>query len=99
VNEASEKILNDCSRTNRICPQPIKWGELWELLPGRKQKPSGGWGPALPLILAAWWEAGNCAKHQRFKEHLSWAESKGVIDKVEDFLDNLSEEDWFHEGD
>jgi len=27
----------------RVCPMPTPWSKLWGMLPGRKQKTSGGW--------------------------------------------------------
>ena len=39
----------------RICLRPDPWNKLWELLPDRKRV-GNGWEPALPLILAAWYE-------------------------------------------
>jgi hypothetical protein len=91
--------LTDYAKTNgRVCPQPMKWNELWEILPDRKRTNGYEWEPAVPLILGAWWGASVPAKRSRFQEHLIWAESKGVLDKVRVFLENLSENEWFHEN-
>ncbi len=49
-------ILEYCQQYNRVCPMPQKWSELYNLLNNKKQKPSGGWEPSLPLILAAWYD-------------------------------------------
>ena len=38
----------------RVCPMPIYWNELWQMLPDKRQKENGKWEPSLPLILAAW---------------------------------------------
>jgi len=92
--------LIDYSQTNgRVCPQPMKWNELWKMLPDRERTQESGWKPSSPLILGAWWCASVQAKRSRFQEHLTWAESKGVLDKVRVFLEGLSEDEWFHEKD
>ena len=69
---------------------------MWEMLPGREQKPTGGWNPPLPLILAAWWDATGLEKMLRLQEHIRWADEHGAIDKVDSYLRGLSEENWFH---
>ena len=77
-----------------ICPQPQKWQEFWDLLPGKERR-GGGWNPPLPLILAAWWEATDSSKQARFLEHLAWAEAHGAIEKALDFLRTLGPADWY----
>jgi hypothetical protein len=83
----------------RVCPMPGKWHELWEMLPNKKRKSSGGWEPSLPLILAVWDEAPGLLKILRLKEHIEYADKHGVIDKIDTFLRSLPEEEWFHIGD
>lgn len=55
------------------------------MLPGRRRV-GAGWEPALPLILAAWWETPSQLKHLRFLEHLEWADKHGCIDEVDAYL-------------
>ena len=43
-----------CQVNGRLVPMPTPWNRLYELLRDRRRKASGGWEPALPLILAAW---------------------------------------------
>ena len=54
----------------RVCPLPKHWNALYELLPDRRQRMDGGWEPALPLILAAWWDTPPLAKMLRLREHI-----------------------------
>jgi len=56
----------------RICPQPQRWNELWEMPANRKQKPSGGWNPPLPLILAAWSHKAGLEKMLRLSEQIEY---------------------------
>lgn len=89
-------LLEYCRANGRFCPQPKHWHCMWEMLPGREQKSTGGWNPSLPLILAAWWDAAGLEKMLRLQEHIRWADEHGVIDEVDDCLRGLSEGHWFH---
>ena len=64
----------EASKNGRVCPNPIFWNELYELLPDRKRV-GQGWEPPLPLILAAWWDAPALSKYLRLREHLEWRPS------------------------
>jgi len=99
MTENIQRIVAACDEKGRVCPQPMKWNDLWQMLPGRRRTGIHGWEPSQPLILGAWWTTSPGAKNARFKEHLVWAEAKGVLAKVEQFLDTLSEEEWFHGND
>lgn len=93
--EKLKKLLKYVQADGRICPLPIYWQTLWEMLPNRKQKASGGWIPPLPLILGAWQEPG-MLKRLRLKEHIEYAAEHGVLDEVDKSLRDLSEEQWFY---
>jgi hypothetical protein len=92
-----DEVLADVQRNNRVCPQPQKWNELYELLPNKRRKGSG-WEPPLPLILAAWWDTSTMSKMLRLREHIEWASEQGVLDVVHNFLATLKEEEWHHIG-
>ncbi len=77
-----------------VCPQPMKWNALWEMLPDRVQH-GAGWQPPLPLILDGWWYSTNEQKRERFQSHLDWASSHGAGDTIYDFLDSLEPQDWY----
>ena len=91
------EVLEEVQKNNRVCPQPKRWQELYEMLPERKRK-GGGWEPALPLILAAWWDTPTLSKMMRLREHIEWASAHGCIDKVHKFLTELPENEWHHVG-
>ncbi len=76
---------------------PMRWKELYDLLPD-KRRVGAGWVPPLPLILGAWPEPA-LLKMLRLEEHLRWACDHEVLNKVDQFLRGLSEIDWFHVGD
>ena len=92
-----EEVLVEVQKNNRICPQPQKWQQLYEMLPNKKRK-GGGWEPALPLILAAWWDTPALPKMLRLREHIEWAAAHGCIKRVSSFLHELPEDQWHHTG-
>jgi hypothetical protein len=92
-----DEVLAETQKNNRICPQPEKWQQLYELLPERKRM-GAGWEPSLPLILAAWWDTPAMLKMLRLREHIEWAAAHGCLEKVYLFLQALSEDEWHHIG-
>jgi hypothetical protein len=96
TTETFETLWTYCSSNRRAIPRD--WKKLYEMLAAKKQKPSGGWEPPLPLILAAWHETMPIEKQLRFKEHLQWASDHGQLEEVGRYLRFLSEEDWYHFG-
>ena len=66
------------------------------MLANTYQLPSGGWVPALPLILAAWHETDTDQKQKRFREHLKWAGSQDQLGMIGAYLRSLHEAEWFH---
>jgi hypothetical protein len=50
-----EVLMIEAIKDGRVCPQPVVWQQLWEILPDRRRV-GAGWEPLSPLILAAWWE-------------------------------------------
>jgi hypothetical protein len=77
---------------------PNKWHELYKLLPNAQQQ-GASWEPALPLILAAWWDTPHLSKIIRLREHLEWADDHGAIFLVDSFLRSLPEDQWYHAND
>ncbi|MBL4825916.1 MAG: hypothetical protein MK515_10395 [SAR324 cluster bacterium] len=92
-----EQVLEEAQKNDRVCPQPKKWNKLYEMLPNRKRK-GNGWKPALPLILAAWWDTPTMLKTLRLREHIEWASEHNCLDAIYEFMKNLKEEEWFHIG-
>jgi hypothetical protein len=41
-----DEVLAEAQRNNRVCPQPLKWNELYELLPS-KRRMGNEWEPWL----------------------------------------------------
>jgi hypothetical protein len=93
-----EDLLDFVRQNNRICPHPQRWNELWEMLPERRRV-GLGWEPALPLILAAWWDTPILLKSARLREHIEYASQHGALDQVNAFLRSLPETEWAHAAD
>jgi hypothetical protein len=92
-----DSVLKLCRENGRVCPQPQKWQQLWELLPDKR--PIGvGWQPSLPLILGGWWHSSDEDKRQRLEAHIHWATEHGGLESVAELLRSLMEEDWHHEN-
>jgi hypothetical protein len=93
-NQDVDALLQAWVADGRICPQPRHWQKLWDTLPN-KQRSGGGWSPPLPLILAAWHEATDAEKAERFRLHLAWAAQHAALDEVIAFLRSLAPSDWY----
>ena len=96
--ETFETLWDYCASNNRATPQPQKWNELFQMLKNTRRNSSGGWIPALPLILAAWHDSPALFKQLRLKEHIQWAADNEQIEEVGKYLRSLNETDWFHFG-
>lgn len=92
-----EDVFAEVQKNNRVCPHPQKWQQLYELLPEKKRK-GAGWEPALPLILAAWWDTPAMSKMLRLREHIQWAAAHGCLEQVHRFFLSLAEDEWHHIG-
>jgi hypothetical protein len=94
-SERLQDLVDEVAGQGWVCPQPMKWNELYELLPERKRV-GLGWEPPLPLILGAWWDTPLLTKRQRFLEHLEWAQKHEALDSVLVFLRTLTTTDWYY---
>lgn len=94
--ETVESLWNYCTANKRVVPRD--WNSLYNMLANKRQKPSGGWEPSLPLILAAWHETMPIEKQMRFREHVEWAGDQGQLEQVGKYLRSLNEGDWYHFG-
>lgn len=98
INETFETLWEYCTANNRLCPIPYRWNDLYKMLKNTKRKPSSGWEPSLPLILAAWYHTMLIEKQLRLKEHIQWVSDNNQTEEVGKYLRSLSENDWTHFG-
>jgi hypothetical protein len=94
-SKSVRNLVSHCAENERVCPQPQKWGELYEMLPN-KRRAGGSWEPPLPFIQATWHDTPYQAKRHRLMAHILWAERQGQLDRIERYLRSLREEDWHH---
>ena len=94
--ETFDTLWQFCTANNRAIPKD--WNKLYSLLKYKRQKPSGGWEPSLPLILAAWDVTMPIEKQLRFKEHILWAADNGQAEEIVTYLQSLTEDEWYHFG-
>ena len=95
-NETIESLWEYCTLNNRVCPMPIKWNNLYQMLNGKKQI-GAGYEPAAPLILGAWGNSSDNEKQERLKIHIEWAKDHNQLDEIGSYLRSI-EEDWAHFG-
>ena len=97
VTDANPKLaalLAYSREDGRICPEPSRWHEMWEMLPN-KHEVGGGWNPPLPLILAAWDTTPALMKMLRLAEHIEYAADNGALDAIDAFLRSLPASEWY----
>ena len=97
MNNVINDILTYCQQNGRVCPQPQRWQQLYELLPERRQV-GAGFVPAAPLILGGWWHSTDHDKRMRLQAHIEWASQHQALERISQFLRALQESDWYHEG-
>ncbi len=90
-------LLEFVKAEQRVCPMPVRWTELWEMLPSRELR-GGLWQPPRPLILGEWWTTPSFAKAERLSEHINYAAAHGCLGQVDEFLRGLVEAEWAHVG-
>lgn len=92
------EVMVEARLNNRVCPQPARWQQLYDMLPEKKHS-SAGWEPPPPLIDAAWQGTPSIPKRMCFREHLEWAATHGCLQQVFTFMKSLPETEWHHMGD
>lgn len=89
--ETFETLWKYCISNNRICPMPMKWNDLFNLLKDNKKL-------NLPLILNGWEMSSPLEKNLRFKDHIKSAENTDQLEEISEYLRLLKENDWAHYG-
>mgnify|MGYP000856971202 CR=1 FL=1 len=89
--ETFDTLWKHCTSNNRVCPMPMKWNDLFNML---KEKESIN----IPLILNGWEMSSPLEKMLRFEEHIKWASKQKQLEEIGQFLRSLKEEDWAHYG-
>ncbi|HXG81921.1 MAG TPA: hypothetical protein VNJ05_08985 [Sphingomicrobium sp.] len=85
-------LVDFCSGNDRVCPAPSAWHRLWRMLPRDGQ---GRLPPHPPAYLAGRDAAADNELKWALVDHLLWADSAGVIDKVDRYLRSLPPDQWW----
>lgn len=93
---SKDEVINEIKKLDRVCPMPPEWDALYKILIKRTQK-GVDQDPPVPLILAAW-HTPALMKMIILEEQILWAEDKGILNEVYDFLCSLDESNWLHLG-
>lgn len=80
-------------KDNRVCPQPTRWLEFYQLL--KTHAAPGEPLPAEPLTGSAWAATPPLAKRMCFQEQLEWADRQHCLDAVHGFLKAMHPVDWY----
>jgi len=89
--ETFESLWKYCTSNNRVCPMPMKWNDLFNMLKDKERLD-------LPLILNGWEMSSPLDKLLRFEDHIKWAAKNNQLDEIGKYLRSLVEEDWAHYG-
>jgi hypothetical protein len=95
MDKAISDLLDYCTLNNRVCPKPMFWIQLWQLLIDRK-KSDTEWQFSGPPIRAAWWNTADSKKQARFSDHINWACQYGLFEEVDQYIRSLPENQWHH---
>ena len=88
-----DDVLVEARRNNRVCPLPAVWQKLFDYLPNKTEAL-----PAVPRNEQEWARMSSLQKRTRFREHIEWAATQGVLKQVHAALQRLPEERWYHMG-
>lgn len=89
--EKLSSLLSYVSEDGRICPQPVYWNILYNMLPNAVQA-----GLSPPLILGAWNIAPGLLKIDRLRQHIEYAAENGVLDLVDQYIRSLNRKQWYY---
>jgi hypothetical protein len=93
MGKIKERILRGIKDDGIVCPVPITWNKFFEIIVEKKDRAE--W-PPLPMVLTGWYLAGKDEKHQRFCEHIQWAEDNGVIEIALNFINKIKLDNWYY---
>jgi len=96
--DQAKELIGYCRNNRRVCPKPMRWNTLFEILLTDLDAESEDH-PSAPLILSAWWETPALAKMIVLDGQIHWAAAHGKLDRVDSYIRSLSEQDWHHLGD
>ncbi len=89
------ELMAEIRKNNRVCPQPQRWTEFYQLL---EELGDGATPPPSPLVGPAWSTTPALAKRMCFREQVEWAAAHNCIIAAFTFLKVLPDADWHYMG-
>jgi hypothetical protein len=86
-----EEALAEVRKNNRVCPMPSIWKKLYDALPNKAADL-----PSAPVTADEWKQTPALEKRSRFRLHIEWADTQGVLKQVYKALHALPENKWHH---
>lgn len=90
----TNKLKEYCMANERICPLPMRWGELYGILKNKTTEK-----PFRPLLISLRSKNVLISKQLVLFEHIDWAKKQNQIEEISTFLYSLPESEWLHRGD
>ena len=89
-----KELIQYCSDKNRVCPIPVEWKKVLDILKIRPGNP----GYLTPLILGGW-DSSDKEKQERLISQIEYAASDPeMYNKIENFLLNLKNHQWHYKN-
>jgi hypothetical protein len=88
-----DTALGIARKSNRVCPMPEQWKQLFELM---QQLAPAGTLPPYPIEGQAWKIVPPMQKRMRLREQIEWCGRYGLLAQVTAFLEALPEKGWLH---
>jgi hypothetical protein len=88
-----DEALAELRKNNRVCPMPSIWKKLYDALPNKDADL-----PSAPVTAEEWKQTPALEKRSRFRLHIEWADTQGVLKQVYKALHALPENKWHHMG-
>ncbi|MEJ7929755.1 hypothetical protein WG922_07195 [Ramlibacter sp. AN1015] len=84
----------EARRYNRVCPRPVAWQQLHDMLLARA--PAGDRPPPPPAASDQREPTSFLARRMVLRDQLQWAEAHGLLPDALGYLRGLTEEQWQH---
>jgi len=90
-----EELIKYCVDKNRVCPMPIKWVQISEIISVKPGYP-GNHVSLSPLILGGW-DSSNEKKRDKLKTQIEYvAQDPEIYQELEKFILNLKDDEWYY---
>jgi len=89
-----KKYVPDYHVTGKVCPVPIVWNNMYNLMLKLQRVRKIEEKPPHPLVLHGWYSSDE-KKKIRFSEMIEYSEKYNLDTSIQSFINKLSDDDWF----